>query len=193
MHARDENHRDTLSRRDPMLARSAMVAAAAMGSTAAHAQRAVPSISERKAAAIGVDAYLYFHRPADNCSTEKIRFERGKSFDPAKAELAVRKVLEGAPAAAQQLMESTIPTIARVVSGWPMNTNTMGVYGDWSVKRAIVAHVGLGANLPKDAVYPLNLADDTGKPLDGANRYTLHFDRGATAPEYLLVDHVVRL
>jgi hypothetical protein len=28
---------------------------------------------------------------------------------------------------------------------------------------------------------PLNLADETGKPLDGANKYTLHFDK-ATAP-----------
>lgn len=36
--------------------------------------------------------------------------------------------------------------------------------------------VGLGANLPEDAIYPLNLADNTGKPLDGANNYTIHFD-----------------
>jgi hypothetical protein len=39
-----------------------------------------------------------------------------------------------------------------------------------------------GANVPEDAIYPLNLADDTGKPLDGANNYTIHFDKGQTPP-----------
>ena len=63
-----------------------------------------------------------------------------------------------------------------------MNTDTMGVYGNYYLKRAIVAQLGLGANLPEDAIYPLNLFDDTGKPLDGANKYTIHFDKGATPP-----------
>ena len=35
----------------------------------------------------------------------------------------------------------------------------MGVYGNYYLKRAIVALVGLGANQPEDAVYPLNIAD----------------------------------
>ena len=41
---------------------------------------------------------------------------------------------------------------------------------------------GLGANLPEDAIYPINLADDTGKTLDGANRYVLHFESSAIPP-----------
>ena len=63
-----------------------------------------------------------------------------------------------------------------------MNTDTMGVYGNYYLKRAIVAQLGLGANLPEDAIYPINLFDDTGKPLDEANNYILHFDKGATPP-----------
>jgi hypothetical protein len=113
---------------------------------------------------------------------ERTGLEQGKSFDPDKATPAVRKALASAPAEAQQLMASTMPTIARVTNGWSMNTNTMGVYGNWYLKRAIVAQVGLGANLPEDAIYPLNLADDTGQPLSGANKYTLHFDKGQTPP-----------
>jgi hypothetical protein len=68
------------------------------------------------------------------------------------------------------------------VNGWSMNTDTMGVYGNYYLKRAIVSQVGLGANLPEDAIYPLNLGDESGKPLDGANKYVLHFDKGSTPP-----------
>jgi hypothetical protein len=75
-----------------------------------------------------------------------------------------------------------MPTLARVTNGWSMNTDIMGVYGNYYLKRAIIAQVGLGANLPEDAVYPLNLADNTGKPLDGANNYTIHFAKGETPP-----------
>jgi hypothetical protein len=79
-------------------------------------------------------------------------------------------------------MEWKIPTLARVVNHWSMNTDTMGVYGNYYLKRAIIAQVGLGANLRDDAVYPLNLGDEDGRPLDGANKYTLHFEKGATPP-----------
>ena len=63
-----------------------------------------------------------------------------------------------------------------------MNTNTMGVYGNYYLKRAAVAMMGLGANLPEDAIYPLNLADETGKPLDGTSKYTIHFDKTMLPP-----------
>ena len=63
-----------------------------------------------------------------------------------------------------------------------MNTDTMGVYGNHYLKRTIVAQAGLGANLPEDAIYPLNLGDEAGKPLDGANKYTLHFNKGDAPP-----------
>jgi hypothetical protein len=32
------------------------------------------------------------------------------------------------------------------------------------------------------SIYPSSLGDETGKPLDGANKYTLHFDKGQTPP-----------
>ena len=112
----------------------------------------------------------------------RIGFEPGKSFDITKADPVVKKALEIAPAAAQSLMEWKVPTLARVVNYWSMNTDTMGVYGNYYLKRAIVAQLGLGANLPEDAIYPLNLADEAGKPLDGASKYTIHFDKGATPP-----------
>jgi hypothetical protein len=74
------------------------------------------------------------------------------------------------------------PTIAKIVNGWSMNTDTMGVYGNYYLKRAIVAQIGLGANLPEDAIYPLNLTDEAGNPLDGSNNYLLHFSKEGLPP-----------
>jgi hypothetical protein len=113
---------------------------------------------------------------------QRIGIERGKSFDIDKADPAIKAGLETAPQDALKLMAWKVPSLARVVNGWSMNTDTMGVYGTYYLKRAIVAQFGLGANLPEDAIYPLNLADEGGKPLDGASDYVLHFDKGATPP-----------
>ena len=113
---------------------------------------------------------------------KRIGLERGKSFDLSQADPAVAQALAGAPAAAQKLMAWKGPTLARVANGWSMNTDTMGVYGNYYLKRAMVAQLGLGANLPEDAVYPLNLADATDKPLDGTANYTLHFTKDELPP-----------
>jgi hypothetical protein len=113
---------------------------------------------------------------------KRIGFEAGQSFDLDKADPAVKKALETAPADGQALIAWKIPTMARVANGWSMNTDTMGVYGNYYLKRAIVAQAGLGANLPEDAIYPLNLGDAEGKPLDGAQAYTIHFDKAAIPP-----------
>lgn len=113
---------------------------------------------------------------------KRIGLEAGKPFEFDKLDPAVRKALEAAPASARQLMAWKVPTLARVANGWSMNTDTMGAYGNYYLKRAIVAQLGLGANLPEDAIYPLNLADDAGKPLSGSGSYAMHFDKGATPP-----------
>jgi hypothetical protein len=112
----------------------------------------------------------------------RIGIEPGKSFDIGKLDPVVQRALETAPQDAQKLMAWKLPTLARVANGWGMNTDTMGVYGNYYLKRAIVAQQGLGANVVEDAIYPLNLADESGKPLDGASKYTITFEKGATPP-----------
>ena len=112
----------------------------------------------------------------------RIGIEPGQSFDITKLDPAVAKALEGVPAEASKLMEWKMATLARVANNWSMNTDTMGVYGNYYLKRAIVAQVGLGANLPEDAIYPLNLGDEKGNPLNGANSYTIHFDKASLPP-----------
>jgi hypothetical protein len=113
---------------------------------------------------------------------KRIGIAPGQSLDFAKLDPAVKKGLDSAPKDAQALMKWKVPTLARVANYWSMNTDTMGVYGNYYLKRAMVAQIGLGANLPEDAIYPLSLADEAGQPLSGANKYTIHFDKGATPP-----------
>jgi hypothetical protein len=112
----------------------------------------------------------------------RLGLEPGKSFDLDKAEPAVRQALQTVPEDAQRLMAWKVRSLARVVNGWSMNTDTMGVYGNYYLKRAIVTQLGLGANVPEDAIYPLNLGDENGKPLDGAHQYVLHFDKADLPP-----------
>lgn len=113
---------------------------------------------------------------------KRIGIEPGKSFDFAKVDEAVRQGLQHAVVEGQRLMGWKVETLASVVNGWSMNLDTMGVYGNYYLKRAIIAQVGLGANLPEDAIYPLNLADSSGQPLDGAHRYRLHFPKDGQPP-----------
>ncbi len=113
---------------------------------------------------------------------KKIGIEPGKSFDISKLDPVVQKAIASAPEVAQKLMAWKLPTLARVANGWSMNTDTVGVYGNYYLKRAILAQQGLGANVPEDAIYPINLGDESGKPLDGANKYTMTFEKGAMPP-----------
>jgi hypothetical protein len=80
---------------------------------------------------------------------------------------AIQTALHDVPAAALQAMGQAFPRIAKVVNGWQMNIDTMGVYGNFYVKRAIITMVGLDANPAEGAVYPILMADADGKPLTG--------------------------
>jgi hypothetical protein len=112
----------------------------------------------------------------------KMGLVAGQSFELSKAPPTLQEALRKAPAEAQRLMAWKVQSLARVSNGWSMNTDTMGVYGNYYLKRAIVAQVGLGANLPEDAIYPLNLGDSTGQALDGTHAYVLHFDKNDLPP-----------
>ena len=113
---------------------------------------------------------------------KRIGIERGKSFDLNKADPMVKKALGAVPKEAQELMRSNeLLDFAKGVNGWLLNTD-VGVYGNSYLRRAIVAQRDLGALSPEDAIYLSTLVDESLKQLDGANNYTIHFDKGATPP-----------
>ena len=72
---------------------------------------------------------------------KRIGLEPGKSFDASKVSADV--LVKGA-AAGLKLMKDKAPKIARITNGWQMNTDTMGVYGNYYLKRAIIALIGPG-------------------------------------------------
>jgi hypothetical protein len=80
------------------------------------------------------------------------------------------------------MINESIPVIGKVVNGWSMNTNTMGVYGNYYLKRAVIAMIGLLANLPEDAIFPQLLVDANGKDLNGNSSYLLHFNKSELPP-----------
>jgi hypothetical protein len=92
---------------------------------------------------------------------KRIGLEPGKSFDSTKVS---GDVLAHGAAAGLKLMNDKMPTIARVTNEWQMNTDTIGVYGNYYLKRAIVTLIGLGANQPDDAIYPVAISDSDGGP-----------------------------
>jgi hypothetical protein len=106
----------------------------------------------------------------------------GQSFDADAYGPEVVEAVSAAPAEAQRHLLSSLPTLAVVVNGWQMNTNSMGVYGTFYAKRAIVTMVGLGANPAEDAIYPLLMADGDGNKVVGESEYVLHFDADDLPP-----------
>lgn len=112
----------------------------------------------------------------------RIGIDPGKSFNSSALPPELRSALERGATQGLKSMYAKQPTLARVVNNWQMNTDTMGVYGNYYLKRAVIALAGLGANQPEDAVYPFLLADSDGKPLTGAGQYVIHFDKGDMPP-----------
>jgi hypothetical protein len=106
----------------------------------------------------------------------------GTSFDAAGLDAEQVAAVEDGVKAALELLRATVPRMGRTANGWSLNTDTMGVYGNYYLKRAAVAMVGLGANPAEDAVYPIAVTDAQGDPIVGEKDYVQHFDREQLPP-----------
>ena len=67
------------------------------------------------------------------------------------------------------------------VNGW-LTAPEAGVFGTDYLLRAAVTQIALGAHIAQEALYPTTITDIEGKPLTGANNYTIHFNAGQTPP-----------
>ncbi|HEX2951032.1 MAG TPA: DUF1254 domain-containing protein [Armatimonadota bacterium] len=105
----------------------------------------------------------------------------GKPFNIDQCGAQVAAALQGVPQAAIEQIMAEEKTVGRTINGWLYMPKT-GSYGTNYRFRAYVALIGLGANLPQDAIYPFTSVDSTGQPLSGINRYVIHFPKGQTPP-----------
>lgn len=107
----------------------------------------------------------------------------GKPFDLASKPLAASiAIKEGYAAGKVKLRALVSHSGGTPVNGWTVMTSGIGEYGDNYEVRAITAVVGLGANLPEDAVYPRTAIDGTGEPMANTGRYVLTFEPGQWPP-----------
>ena len=111
----------------------------------------------------------------------KIGLVPGQDFDPTKLNPAQTAAIQAAPRPAQGSIMGLLNEV-KLTNGWSVLVNGMGVYGTNYRLRALVTAIGLGANRPQDAIYPIGAVDAGGKPFDGANRYVMHFAPGQLPP-----------
>ncbi|MCI0352468.1 MAG: DUF1254 domain-containing protein [Acidobacteriales bacterium] len=123
--------------------------------------------------------------PADAPFVERFRafgLEPGQIFEQRNLDPAVVEQLEVSVRDAQNKIaaEAKKPH-GKNLNGWEFMEN-VGRYGTDYLWRAVIALVGLGANLAEDAVYPRATVDSDGQPLIGANQYVLRFAPGELPP-----------
>jgi len=115
----------------------------------------------------------------------QIGLEPGKPFQASKLDPALVTTINAAAKDALADLERSGKSGAGVgthINGWFYQTNTVGTYGTAYKLRAMGTLIGLGVNLPEDAVYPASFVDGDGNPYSGTKRYVLHFDKGKLPP-----------
>ncbi|WP_189305331.1 DUF1254 domain-containing protein [Streptomyces cinerochromogenes] len=159
-------------------------------------QRSAPAAEEPLSFVNGLSAVEFFRRGAELLrlhpphATDFSVLARiaglglvpGRPFtDSGFAPEQLREIQAGVDEARQQMLAART-SLGRQLNGWAVVTENIGVYGNNYFQRAVVSMVGLGANQPEDAVYPVLGADADGEPLVGERDYVLHFDADAMPP-----------
>jgi hypothetical protein len=113
---------------------------------------------------------------------KEIGLDREHVFDFTALDPSIQRALERAAADGLKLTFEKAASLGHDANGWRIDTDTMGVYGTSYLKRATIERTLPAANLPEDAIYPATAVDGGGKPLDGAGRYVIRFEKGQLPP-----------
>lgn len=106
----------------------------------------------------------------------------GRTFDFDKLDHPAKQGMRRGLRAARERMDAAAGQSLRNLNGWQQETGSVGVYGNGYLRRALAAQAQPGAGLPEDLSVLLLAADSHGAPIDGAHRYTLHFESGQLPP-----------
>lgn len=122
--------------------------------------------------------------PADSLILTKMKrigLVPGENFDISKLSPKTLKAIRKGPENALEKLHDISESAGNLVNGWLFTTKT-GIYGTDYLQRAVVAYMGLGANRPQDAIYPVAKVDSDGKTFNGSNDYVIHFEKGQLPP-----------
>jgi hypothetical protein len=128
---------------------------------------------------------MKFNPPAEADGPAVARFARiglvpGQDFDASKLNADFAKRIP--EVAFDRIMaQFKLNSEVKDVNGWGFTTKT-GIYGTDYLMRALVTAIGLGANRPRDAVYPTSLKYDEDQSYEGAHKYVMHFPKGHLPP-----------
>ena len=104
----------------------------------------------------------------------------GKDFDASKLHPDFQKRVPGLSFDRIMLQYKINPAM-KDENGWGYTTKT-GLYGTDYMMRALVTAIGLGANRPQDAIYPVSKKDGDDRSYNGANKYVMRFPKGQLPP-----------
>lgn len=100
----------------------------------------------------------------------------GRPFDFDKLDHSAKQGMRRGVRAARERMAAAAGQSLRGANGWLRETASVGVYGNAWLQRALAAQAQPGSGLPEDLTVLVLATDSDGALLDGAHRYTLHFD-----------------
>lgn len=139
-------------------------------------------------------AEAFFARLADLLEENPARFEDASMVDrlaqlglaegvyePAGFGWIARKAKARGVSVARTRLVEEVSNLSGGPTGWRTALN-LGDYRTDYALRAGVALIGLGANLPDDAIYPVTDVDSQGRALQGRARYQIRFEAGQEPP-----------
>ena len=100
-----------------------------------------------------------------------------KGFQWQTLDEPTKRGLARAVAAGEPIVDAAWATSGETTNGWRY-TLAGGRAGHDLALRAALAKYVLGAQLSDQVIYPNCRVDDKDEPLNGANKYVLHFDKG---------------
>ena len=114
----------------------------------------------------------------------KIGLVAGQPFELSTDNFILKTKLNALPGFIQKRMDErrANPDTSLLTNGWTMLTEGIGTYDTDYLRRAYISFVGLGANIPEDAVYPNLTYDVNGNNLDASQQYQIHFDADQLPP-----------
>ena len=111
---------------------------------------------------------------------ERIGLVPGQSFDGSKlkADFVKHVPVVGFD---RIMLQFKINEAMKKGNGWSYTMKT-GIYGTDYLMRGLVTAIGLGANRPQDAIYPVSKTDADDRKYNGAHKYIMSFPKGHLPP-----------